>query len=360
MNPPGGRCILLVACLAALACSSSSGSSGVTIEQACAAVAQARCDLRSTCSLPEGAPGTGFTVLESYGDMATCVARETLACQNALSAPETGNSPAAVQKCVLAFAGYTCQELVDNLPPASCAPTGPRATGSACTFNGQCATGFCNGTKDSACGTCGPPPTVGGDCSTSACARGFRCLGSTSTCAAVVIADGVCDDTHPCERGLSCVRDGDTAATGTCEAAGTRVGVACGGTMPGCDPTRGLTCAGPGGARTCTRIGYGGTTAGPDGGVTASDAGAAGPTPAGAPCGRLPDGTRVGCVAGTCFTATGVATGSELGTCQPLAADGEACDTALGPGCMAPARCVTTGETAGTCVIPTAAMCPGA
>jgi hypothetical protein len=358
---------LAAAVSAVAACSSSSSNnSGVSIQQACSDVAQARCNQRSECSLPQGTTGTGFNVLENYGDMTTCLAREALACQNGLSAPQTGNSPATVEKCVVAFSSYTCADFFDNQPPSACTPTGPLATGATCTFNGQCASGFCNGRKDSACGTCGPPPKIGDDCSTSTCVRGARCVASDSICAAVVIQDGICDETHPCERGLSCLRASASATTGTCEPASAQVGVSCGGTipgtdgglMPGCDSTRGLYCGGPRGAKTCMPVGYAGTTTAADGGITAADGGAAGPTPAGTTCGQLPDGTRVGCAAGTCMTSTGVATGSDMGTCQPFAGDGQPCDTMLGPGCMSPARCVTTSGTAGTCVVPTASMCP--
>jgi hypothetical protein len=355
----GSSVVLAAISVAAVGCSSSN-SNGPSVDQACGDIAQARCNLRTECSLPDGESGLGFNLLENYGDMTTCLAREKLACQNGLSAPHTGQSASAVEMCVVAFASYTCTDFFNNLPPTECTPTGALATGATCAFNAQCSSGFCNGTKNSACGTCGPAPATGDDCSTSTCERGDRCLGATSTCAAVVTSNGVCDETHPCDRGLSCVgSNAKTMTTGTCETAGTRVGVACGGTMPGCDATRGLYCAGPSGSKTCTRIGYAGTTAGADGGITAADGGASGPTPAGTACGQLADGSRVGCAAGTCFTGNGVASGSDTGTCQPYAADGQGCDTAVGPGCMSPARCVTTTGTAGTCVVPTASMCPG-
>ena len=342
---------------------SSSASTSISIAEACSELAAARCNLRSQCSLPDGVTGVGFNLLETYGDMTTCLAREKTSCTNGLSAPHTGNNPALVQKCVADFASYSCMDFFDNLPPMDCTPIGVLADGAACTFNAQCQSGFCNGTKGSACGTCGTPPAVGDDCSASNCARGDRCLGATSTCAAVVSSNGTCTPSQPCDRGLSCVgENAKTMTAGTCETAGTRAGVACGGTMPGCDPTRGLACSGPSGSKVCTQIGFAGTIPGPDGGVTANeDGGATGPTPDGTPCGQLDDGSRVGCVAGGCYTTTGPASGSDLGACKPHAPDGAACDTLLGPGCLAPARCVTAaGGTSGTCVVPTAALCPGA
>jgi hypothetical protein len=354
------RSWILVAVVSSAACSSSNSNSDVSIDQACADIAAARCHLRSVCSVPEGNSSTGANLLENYGDLDTCLGREALACKNGLMAPQTGNSATLVDtKCVVAFSGYTCADFFDNQPPQACVPTGPAADGAPCAFNAQCQSGFCQGTKDSACGTCGPATVTSADCSNSTCQRGDRCLTATSTCAAVVVLNGVCDETHPCDRGLSCVgSDASTGTTGTCQTAGIHEGDACGGTMPGCDATRGLYCGGPSGSKTCRRVGYGGTAAGADGGITASDAGVSGPTPAGTPCGRLADGTRVGCVAGTCYGANGVAASSELGSCLPFAADGEACDIMVGPGCMSPARCVTTSGTAGTCVVPTASLCP--
>ncbi|HEX5271314.1 MAG TPA: hypothetical protein VFW33_12530 [Gemmataceae bacterium] len=361
-----GTCLLV----AASGCGSSS-SSGVSIATACADVAKARCSLGSDCSLAYQQAGTGFNILENYGTMATCVQRQTMNCTNALNAPDNGNTPNQVEnQCVPALISEQCAAFFDNMTPTACTPTGPRPAGAACTFNGQCMSGACNGTKTSVCGTCGSAPAIGEDCSDSTCAEGDRCLGATETCAAIVGLNGTCDATHPCDRGYSCVgEDTKTMTAGTCEAASNSVGTPCGGTMPGCDPTLGLYCGGPAGAKTCQRViypGYNGTVT-PDGGAIASDgggadSGGAAPTPAGTLCGQLADGMRVGCVAGGCYTATGLAGGSDLGGCKPFANDDDACDTVLGPGCMAPARCVVSGGgdggTAGKCTVPVATACP--
>jgi hypothetical protein len=347
--------------IAAAGCGSSN-SSGASIATACAAVAAARCGQASLCSLPDGEPGTGYNILENYGDMPTCVAQQTTNCTNALMAPQNGNNPTLVENCVSALAGSSCQDFFDNLPPAACTPTGPRANDAPCTFNGQCMSGYCNGTKTSVCGTCGPAPAVGADCTSSTCAYGDRCVAAVSACEAVVSTNQSCDPSNPCDRGLSCVgEDTKTMTAGTCETAGTRIGVPCGGTMPGCDPTRGLYCGGPTGAKTCQRVvypNYNGSVA--DGGSVATDGGSDGgtaPTPTGTPCGTLADGSHVGCVAGNCYEPSG----SNMGTCKELAHNGDTCDTSVGPGCMFPARCVTgggDGSTSGTCVVPIATVCP--
>ena len=66
------------------------------------------------------------------------------------------------------------------------------------------------------------------------------------------------------------------------------------------------------------------------------------------PCGTL-DGGAVDCVDGSfCQKATAEA---KVGTCLAPAQDGTACDTANGPGCTLPSRCVLTdaGATSGVC-----------
>jgi hypothetical protein len=146
-----------------------------------------------------------------------------------------------------------------------------------------------------------------------------------------------CGTDAPCTPGLNCVAASTAAAT-TCQAAAGAAGAACGAGTAGCDGHVGLYCGGAAGARTCAPITYGGD---------------------GAACGLLADGTRAGCKAGQCYTASGLSIGGELGTCKSYAADGAACDATLGPPCAAPARCVPSGGdgTAGTCTVPDATAC---
>ena len=83
----------------------------------------------------------------------------------------------------------------------------------------------------------------------------------------------------------------------------------------------------------------------------------------GAPCGYVSAGVTE-CTKGTCystggpyFTFTGTTT---TGVCRAFAPDGAACDTHSGPGCLSPARCITTaGNTSGTCTVPTASVSAG-
>jgi hypothetical protein len=306
------------------------GAATATADQACGDVAQARCGKRMTCT-----NGVGITRI--WGDLATCLGREKLACTIGLSAPSTGNSPALVEKCVVAMAGESCSDFLDNNPPDDCVIVGVRANGAACAFAGQCATSFCNGNKISACGTCAEMPAASSSCATAACGRRQDCVASTQLCQDLGLIGVPCNSHFPCGADLSC--DGATnTAMGTCVAAVATVGAACDGiTTPGCDGTMGLRCSGTPPSLTCAAT----TLVG-----------------ANMPCGLLPNGF-VGCAgAGTCYTATGVAGSVEMGTCKTPAADNGACDTVLGPGCLPPARCVPTAAgSAGTCIVPSGASC---
>ncbi len=334
--------VFVFAGLAAAGCGSTSGPS---VQQACSELAAARCNQRSNCTKVT-APDAGATVsagaslVRVYGDMATCLQREELSCQNGLTAPQTGNSPAKVEACVKAFATYSCQDFFDNNPPADCAVTGARANGMTCTFGGQCTSGYCQGAKTSVCGVCADMPMPGADCTDSACGHNQRCVNADNTCEAVVSMNGACDGTHPCDSGLACVgSNAMTMTMGTCQMGGAAPGVPCGAgqAMTACDNSLGLYCAGAPGAKTCMPIALVGN---------------------GMSCGTLADGSRADCIAGSC----NIATGATVGVCQASvveSAPNPACDTALGPSCLAPARCVVGagGGTAGTCVVPVATMC---
>lgn len=307
------------------------GGSGPTAEKACADLAQAACAKRMTCS-------NGTSVTRAYGTMEACVTRETLNCTDALAAPHTGNSPSVIEQCVAAYSGYSCADFFNNVPPAACAPAGPGAAGASCTFNGQCATAYCANLKNALCGTCAAPPVAGASCASTSCGHGQECVQATTLCQPEGALSAPCDADNPCGYGLSCVGAvASTSTPGICQAAGTAPGAACGGTLPGCDGTSGLFCGGAAGAKTCMTVVY------------AND---------GMPCGDLSDTSRVDCIAGACYTATGLAGGGDMGVCKASAMEGQACDTATGPGCLGPARCVSSGtSTLGICTLPTGTAC---
>jgi hypothetical protein len=319
--------LLIVVTSAALA--AGCGKSGTSSALACMHLAQARCDKRSSCS-------KDASITRVYGDMTTCLAREQTACEDGLAGPGTGNSPDMVEACVTAYPTLSCADFFDNKPPAPCAPTGSRANGGPCAFNGQCGSGFCSGTKNATCGACAPSPAPGDSCVSSACGHGQVCVASTMLCQDRGTLNATCDANNTCGSGLSCAGDNATTS-GTCQNAPTTAGAACGGALPGCEGNVGLRCSGPAGSKTCQQITYAGD---------------------GAACGTLADGSFVQCTRGDCYTATGTISGGQQGTCKADAADGAACDVVVGPGCTPPARCaVAGGGNAGTCTVPLGATC---
>jgi hypothetical protein len=304
---------------------SDGGPDGASLATACGALAQALCAKRMSCS--------SVNVALVYGDLPTCVARETLTCANALASPGEGDTPAMVEACATAYAAVSCADYHQVNPPAACNVVGSRATGMACTFDGQCASDYCSGNKNALCGTCAAPPAAGVSCTNSFCGHGQQCVDATMLCQTYGAATASCSADLPCGDTLSCT-GATTAVPGTCQTAEAS-GAACGGTLPGCDGFRGFFCAGATGAKTCVPIGY----------VTD-----------GMPCGNQAS-TFVQCTKGSCYTSSGLATGTQVGTCKANAADGAGCDPVLGPACTFPARCVSGADGGSTCVVPTGAKC---
>lgn len=324
------------------------GGSGDSPDKACAVLAQAQCERRQACTdTALGSAGSpiypdGVFIMNTYGDMTTCLARQQLACLNNATAPGTGTSPAQLEKCASEFASWSCTDLFDNNanPPPDCAPPGKLANGQTCAMAGQCASRFCSGTKNSSCGLCADEPLDGAPCDTSGCAPGQECR--TESTGAVLcrdrlpVGDTTCTSDYPCQAFSTCLGASATDVTkaGVCTSSALALGAACGGTNPACEGNLGLACLGAAGAKTCQQVAY---------------------VRAPAACGTLADGSRAECIDADCFTA--VATDTS-GTCIAQAADGAACDTQLGPLCLAPARCVTPiGATTATCVVPSATLC---
>jgi hypothetical protein len=341
MRPSARRCgwisASLLAC-GALACSGNDFSNAPpttkTVAEACQDLATARCNLRVSCT--NGIELTGAALLRAYGDMDTCLAREALACQNQATAAGSGANPPHIEQCATAVMTEACADFFDNVPPPACLPGGSRAADEACAFNSQCTSGYCGGTRETICGSCGTAPGAGASCETSNCGRDLVCVESTNLCQARSDTGAACSSAQPCRSDLNCVASADDATVTTCQAAGASVGAPCGTGTSGCDGQLGLYCGGTKGARVCAAVGY------------ATD---------GMACGMLADGSHVQCVAGDCYTATGLAAATDLGTCKAFAADGMACDSDLGPTCSSPARCVTSNGSVGVCTVAIGASC---
>ena len=329
--------LLLLAPLVAFA----AACGGTSNDTACADVATARCTQRSMCT-------NGTSVTRLYGDMTTCLAREKLACINGLAAKGTGNSPDHVEQCAAALKAESCADYLALVTPAPCISTGTLTDGTACAFSGQCSSTYCTNTANAACGSCGQPVAANGDCTNGGtCARGQACfttpgtMGTMMSCLTPGAAGASCSRSAPCGSGLSCVGAtgmGTGGTPGTCMASVSMAGAACDPTLrtaPSCDRTVGLFCNAT--SKTCTTITY------------AASGGA---------CGLGSDGNFIDCTGGICFGSVTGGPNPMMGACKADAADGAACDTANGPGCIAPAKCVTTaGSTAGTCTLADASKC---
>jgi hypothetical protein len=292
----------------------------LTPEQACGEYAKQQCALIDTCT-HEG-------VALGYPDGATCVERRTASCVASQSSPDTGNTPQATQTCAKALQSESCMDWLEGNAIAGCeVQDGTRFDGDPCMFNSECSSGFCGVALGDSCGSCAALPQVGDECEDQGCGPGLKCT-SNKQCAAYQQLGESCDADHPCEPRTWCVTPlGFTA--GTCTASIATIGAPCDPkkhTAPGCDSTVGLYCNTV--SSTCGALRY---------------------VPAGQPCGATSDGGLADCIGGsTCRS----------GVCLADAADGGACDTAIGPSCMSPSRCVTDGvSTAGTCLFPDPDRC---
>ena len=298
------------------------------------------------------------------------MARQTLNCTNALNGAPERQHPDAGRAVRRRARHLFLRDFFDNQPPAACTPTGPRASGSPCTFNGQCMSGSCNGTKTSVCGTCGAPPAAGADCSDSTCADGDRCVAATTECQLALSSNGACDSGHPVRpgpllRGRERQDDDHRDLPDRLHARRRRLRRT---TLPGCDRTRGLYCGGPERrqdlhadhlprlqrqrqrrrlGRPAERRRHGPTT---------------GAAPPRRPAPRAASSPTARASAASPATATRRPASPPAAISAPASRSrttSGACDTTVGPGCMFPARCVVSGGdggTAGTCLVPDATI----
>jgi hypothetical protein len=291
---------------------------------ACTNLATAECAELESCS--------DVLLQTRYGSVATCESRLKESCERSLEAPSTGNSPQKAEACAQAYPTWSCLDYLGNTNlPSSCEqPTGALANGSACAFAAQCTTGFCAIAPQAACGTCAPLPQTGETCANlSSCGPHLQCLPVSKVCGTLGLSGARCSKGAPCGAHLSCVgADSATSTAGTCQASATVAGSRCDPALvkgPGCDFDGALVCNAQ--SKTCEPLTI---------------------SAGGGPC-DADDHQFATCAAsGTCSTSEAGATG----TCTSAAADSEACTTSGdGPGCLAPARCITTSSSAttGTC-----------
>jgi hypothetical protein len=308
----------------AVALAAACGTTPPSHDAACTQLSAARCQRLAACSTAD--------LGKRFADLASCEARQQLACLAGLDAPDTGATPATADACAATIPTESCPQFLGNDPTDACLPqTGARAQGAACEFSGQCSTMFCAVSSTAACGTCQAKPVAGTSCASAGCGPGLVCVASTQLCQVPVAAAGACSADLPCTQGTTCVgADAGTGVMGSCMAELTTAGATCDpkrATGPDCSSDAGFTCD------TTTKQ------------CVAQPVVAAGMT-----CGPVA-GVATRCAAGAMCVKP---SGSTTGTCVAPAADGAACDSVAGPGCLYPAKCVaaSTGGTAGTCELP--------
>lgn len=292
--------------LAILLCALAGAGCDPSPDEACTDDATARCALTDRC-LHHGS--------DAYGGYGACIARLRARCTSALAAPGSGSSVGSTEVCAHALAGVSCDAFRSGDPSPACrAPAGALAEGTRCRFDTQCATAFCRVPQAAGCGACAKVTVEGDPCPDGSCSAGLVC-GGDQVCRPFAAAGAPCDATRLCAPGFACA-GGTTTLLGACARAVAAAGAACDASSVAaadCDPGAGLFC---------------------DGGVCRAVADA---RPGGG-CGR-----GIECAAGeACFGMSCIADG----------ADGAACDSSTGPGCLAPAVCL-----GGRCVFPYANAC---
>ncbi len=307
---------------------SSTPDADVAPSTGCAAYAAAICDKYESCSK------TSFN--ELFGNAANCRTRNALLCEIQISAPDDGMKGVSLDACNVALVGMSCDDLFNQRPPSACRIVGARTTGAACTFNPQCATGFCNHDPiDAACGKCAAFPAEGEPCAaTTYCGYGLTCAGTAAgpkprVCVVPKKLGDACDNVDaPCAVGLSCTLGKCGSPAKLAESCSSPEGAS----FPACDSLGGFECnATSGGGAKCSAVQF---------------------AKIGATCGMTTSGPMHCSGEAFCKMASGAATG----TCTVDHADGEACAgfTAFGDlDCLVGANCVS-----GKCVVPTGSTCP--
>jgi hypothetical protein len=289
---------ILVACS-----SSSSGSGSVTVANAPDQFAAAACDKLASCG--------ALFISVSYGDAATCKARQALGIKADLAAPGVTVTDAQLSACLDAYKALSCDDLLGGGARASaCEFKGSVAAGAACGTGPQCVTGSCyKGTGD--CGKCTARAASGGDCSAAECESGLYC-NAAKKCAAYAKAGEACSADTRCGGRTNCV-SGKCAAplaeNADCDLK----------SEAGCDALAGLSCIPSTPTATtgkCTKA------------TTAS---------AGQECGYV-SGKIVLC--GNATYCAGSAPPTTPGKCTALPKEPDDCSTTKQ--CLSPAKCSTT------------------
>ena len=275
----------------------------VGYQEACFRVAEAHCAKLAQCNP---------LVIKAVVADRPCVERLRLQCQTKDPPPGSNQTSEMALACARGIATLSCEDHILDLLPATCSPAGKLALAQPCSWDTQCATGYCLRSAGSRCGACATPAAAGASCATSKCAPGLSC--NSGICATPVGRGMACGATIPCKHGLYC-------NGATCAATQTTVNAACNkDNAASCSIVHGVYCHPQ--MATCQTL------------ALAAPGGMCGKDPSAALCPLT-------------FACTAPAN-----VCPAVANDGEACDA--NRLCVPPADCV-----AGVCRLATADACPG-
>ena len=310
---------------AGTAATSSGGTGGSSSADACAAFASARCERYQAC-LPARFAGL-------YSSLSDCEAATAATCPDEQGAPGTTRTSEQLATCATDTSAQSCADWL-NESPASCAPAGTFANGTACEYDSQCVSTYCSRAAESWCGTCKARDEAEAACNASqgSCVSGLRC-GYTcpggSTCAA---ADKAFLCLTPKAEGAACTSvsecQGDLSCLGGVCSKGKGLGEACDASAPSaCDPSADLSCVTGAAGASCVKNSY---------------------AVANASCNSA---TANYCSTnGACDGSDGHLVNGTPGKCMGPGADGEACSSdhlcrspslCLGAKCVAPVRAAT-------------------
>jgi hypothetical protein len=174
-----------------------------TAAAACSDYAAKVCERAQACE-------PGFVALIGYGTTADCVSAEAAICQRTLAEPHTGYTPARAQACGDALGAMTCAAFRSQATAPVCLPKGGTiANGGSCSDGSQCASGRCNVTDWTQCGTCVAQVPLGQACTATECADNLVCSASApgvvnTVCTTPVGIGGHCNDDRVCPADARC------------------------------------------------------------------------------------------------------------------------------------------------------------
>lgn len=196
-------------------------------DDACTALAEARCLRRDVC-----AP---FLVRSGAGATADCIDQEKARCERTLGLPgQSAIVLEAAHRCAEVLINAPCRCVDDEVCPELLPSRGTLPDGAGCRTDDQCAGGACHGATPLACGACAPGVPRAKRCNAAfTCAAGLVC-GASGACVEPRRRGEGCLGTEDCLAGLACI--------GRRCGAQLPLGSSCDESAADCDSRLGLVC----------------------------------------------------------------------------------------------------------------------